>query len=210
MSFLPKIKRRDKYVGEAGQSGYRRYKLEISLDCRHRCVYCDLHANNLGGYPLMELDHFRPKAPDLFPHLKEDPFNLLFSCRSCNGKKRDDWPAGTGDETHIDGVGYVDPFDDRQQYFGVDHEGKMFSKKAPAQYVIAQLALNRPLAVAVRRRTIFLSHLNQAAKLLEAEHNELLNNAEEVDRARLKEIVRLLGQIRSKIIKQIDSEGAAI
>lgn len=156
----------------------------------------------------MELDHFRPKSKNFYPHLKNDPFNLLLSCRSCNGKKRDDWPAGTGtNDTHVNGVGYIDPFDDRQLYFEVDPDGRMLAKQPPASYAIDQLALNRPLAVSVRHRTIVLRKLKSAADRLQQEIDTACDSGET---DKIKVMNQLMRMIIQKIVNISIAQGTAI
>ena len=171
MSFFPAIVRRAQYTGEPKVYTYRRYKSEIAEDCAHRCVYCDCHCNSLGGHVLMELDHFRPKADHHFPELENQPTKLVLACRSCNGKKRDDWPAGKATaETHVDGLGYIDPFETKRTlYFQVEGSGTLTALNAPADYMIEQLSLNRPFAVAIRARRLVRSTLHAAIRSLIAE-----------------------------------------
>lgn len=208
MSFLPKLARRTAYAGEQGIYGYGRYKREICEDCQHRCVYCDLHANSVGGYGAMELDHFRPKSQKFFPHLKDDPLNLLLSCRSCNGKKRDDWPAGTStNDTHINGVGYVDPFEDRQVYFEVGPDGRLLAKQPPAEYVIDQLALNRPLAVSVRNKVLVLRKLKSAIKQLQQGIDAACDSG---DTIKAKDMNQLLRKLFQSVVDMLIQEGPAI
>jgi hypothetical protein len=164
MNFFPTIVRRAQYIGEPKVYTYRKYKSEIAEDCAHRCVYCDCHCNSLGGQVLMELDHFRPKSVLHFPELENEPKNLVLACRSCNGKKRDDWPAGKAMETtHVDGLGYIDPFEtQRPLYFNVEERGTLAANKDPAAYMIEQLSLNRPFAVAIRARRLLRGKLHAA------------------------------------------------
>jgi hypothetical protein len=178
MSFFPAIVRRAQYTGEPKVYNYRRYRSEIAEDCAHRCVYCDCHCNSFGGYVLMELDHFRPKAKQYFPELEDEPTNLVLACRSCNGKKRDDWPAGKASEgTHLNGVGYIDPFEtNRSRYFIVEECGILMAKEAPAAYMIEHLSLNRPFAVAVRGRRLLRGKLHAAIKMLIAEGRKIVSN----------------------------------
>ncbi|MCW1925809.1 HNH endonuclease [Luteolibacter arcticus] len=171
MKFFPIISRRTNYVGVSRIYSYRKYKDEISEDCAFRCVYCDCHCNSFGGHAAMELDHFRPKSERYFPELEDDPANLLLACRSCNGKKRDDWPMDKlGGLTHFEGVGYIDPFEsERTLYFHVENCGSFSAKEDPAAYMIEQLALNRPFAVAVRARRILRGKLHAAIDSLAEE-----------------------------------------
>ena len=151
--FFPKLRRRKEYRGKPGVSGHRRFRAEIAEDCLRRCVYCDCAEDDIGGDPMMELDHFRPEA--LFAHLCDEPTNLVYACRSCNGKKRHDWPAGEGTMTHVNGAGYLDPFtDERQMYFRVAASGEVQPLNPPAAYLVSRLALNRPLLQMLRRRSI--------------------------------------------------------
>lgn len=119
----------------------------------------------------MELDHFRPKAQHHFPELEDEPTNLVLACRSCNGKKRDDWPAGrSAGITHLQGIGYIDPFGvTRTHYFGVENCGSLAAKRAPAAYMIEQLSLNRPFAVAIRARRLLRAKLHAAIDSLAGE-----------------------------------------
>ena len=179
MSFFPNIVRRARYTGTPLEYTYRKYKSEIAEDCAHRCVYCDCHCNSFGGHAAMELDHFRPKAEHHFPELEDEPTNLVLACRSCNGKKRDDWPADKSEgKTHIEGIGYVDPFQvDRTLYFGVENSGSLAAKEAPAAYMIEQLSLNRPFAVAIRARRLMRRELHAAIDSLATELRDMEGSA---------------------------------
>lgn len=141
----------------------------------------------------MELDHLRPKSANFFPHLKDEPTNLVLACRSCNGKKRDDWPAGTQcTETHKDGIGYIDPFQvNRTSYFTVDENGILNAIQNPANYMIEQLALNRPFAIAIRSRRIMRQKLSGAISELA---NALRSFEKPPTQEELKEIADLLDQ----------------
>lgn len=159
--FFPALTRRPEYAGEAGVAGYRKYRAEIRDDCVRRCVYCDCPEDLIGGGPMMELDHFRPQKQ--FPDLEEAPANLVYSCRSCNNKKRADWPAGAGTaNTHVGGEGYLDAFAvQRAAYLRVIDSGELEALQPPAMYLIRQLALNRPLMRHLRRRAILQDFLQR-------------------------------------------------
>lgn len=106
----------------------------------------------------MELDHLRPES--IFDALKDIPTNLVYACRSCNGKKRHDWPAGVDNCTHKNGAGYLDPFvDDRAAYFRVLSNGTIESVQPPAAYIISRLALDRPLLRRLRRKRLLTATL---------------------------------------------------
>lgn len=156
--FFPKLVRREAYQGAHGKSGYGRFRQEIAEDCLRRCVYCDCPEEDIGGEPMMELDHFRPEA--YFEGLRDDPTNLVYACRSCNGKKRHDWPAGSGEITHVDGEGYLDPFvEQRTMYLRVLRSGFIEPLNPPGAYLVFKLGLNRPLLRSLRKRRILRNSL---------------------------------------------------
>lgn len=156
----------------------------------------------------MELDHFRPKAEALFPELEDEPTNLVLSCRSCNGKKRDDWPAGkTKGKTHVGGYGYIDPFKvQRSLYFEVVSNGELRGKKAPAAYVIEHLSLNRPFAMAVRARRVLRVRLHQAIDSLASDLKAL--DGQPNRPGQLTQIASLLEQANRALCK-LELEDAA-
>jgi len=158
--FYQSIDRRDKYLGEHGVYGYAQYRNEISEDCKGKCVYCDMPVDYLGGLSAMELDHFRPHS--IFDELKIDPFNLVLSCRSCNGKKSNDWPAGNDvSVTYVDEGGYIEPFKNlRSNFFCVNNSGNISALKHPAGYMIHRLGLNRPFLNKLRLKMILITRLN--------------------------------------------------
>jgi hypothetical protein len=161
--FFPRLTRRATYTGTAGVYGYRRYRAEVSEDCQYRCVYCDSHHSDIGGEPMMEMDHFRPESK--FGHLADDPLNLVYACRSCNRLKGYDWPAGNASECYCGEEGYLDPFqDDRTQFFSVTNLGEIVPLKAPARYIERRLGLNRPLLKRLRLRALMV---RESRKLLD-------------------------------------------
>lgn len=204
--FFPVITRREAYLGCSGVYTYRKYKAEIVEDCKHRCVYCDGHGSSFGGHEMMELDHIRPKADHLFPKLRNEPTNLVLACRSCNGKKSDDWPAGADtEEMHVAGSGYIDPFGERRDnYFEVGVDGCLVAKRDPAGYMIVQLALNRPFAVAVRARRFVRVRLLTA---IEDIINMLRDMAERpCSREEIIEIADLLGSAKAELQSLFDED----
>ncbi len=156
--FFPALARRSSYPvrKDGGFYKYSAYKQEVREDCQGRCVYCDSHENEIGGAESMELDHFRPRKYKEHAHLVNDPANLVWSCRGCNRLKSSYWPA-LGLATTVRGsIGFVDPFaEDRAQYFLVQKDGTIRALKAPGEYKIRLLALNR----ATRRRLRELRYL---------------------------------------------------
>jgi len=146
--YFPKLIRRRAY---SVFSSYREYKLEIREDCQGRCVYCDLHENELGGMEHMTLDHFRPRS--LYTKLEHEPTNLVWSCRICNERKGNVWPAIGTKHTFVIHGGFVDPFmEDLHEYFDVTKEGALIARKHPAKFMIRQMKLNRAGARASRKK----------------------------------------------------------
>lgn len=175
MIFFGPLKRRPTYVGTKGVSGYGRYRDEIAEDCKHRCVYCDHSEKDLGGPPMMELDHLRPQSS--FKDLEKSPTNLLYACRSCNGKKGNDWPAGKSERTYENGIGYVDPFkESRAEFFAVSACGRVQPREDPAKYVIERLGLNRSLLQLLRQRRFLAGRLRQIIVDVEPRVNTALEN----------------------------------
>jgi hypothetical protein len=192
--FFPPLTRRAEYTGEAGIAGYRRYRAEIRADCVRRCVYCDCPEDLLGGGPMMELDHFRPQKH--YPDLDNDPTNLVYSCRSCNNKKRADWPAGKGAAaTHVGGEGYLDMFAvQRNIYLHVVDSGELQALQPPAMYLIRRLALNRPLMRYLRRRAILQEALQRRLAELIPKVEKRIATAEVKDKPLFQEILDVLRQ----------------
>ena len=56
-----------------------------------KCCYCEKHISKNGNEQAIE--HFRPKADNKFPELKNEWTNLLHSCADCNGKKSSQFPV---------------------------------------------------------------------------------------------------------------------
>ena len=143
--FFPKLRRRKQYcTNRNGEyyTNYREYKQEIRRDCLGRCVYCDLHENELGGQTVMEIDHFRPRGK--FPRLANNPHNLVWSCATCNNKKSNHWPALGTNDTFVGNKGFIDSFEEnRLDYFEVGSDGTIIPLKPPAKYIIELLRPNR-------------------------------------------------------------------
>ena len=142
--FFPKLKRREQYhTNKDGKyhANYREYRQEIRQDCLGRCVYCDLHENEMRGQTVMEIDHFRPRGK--FPELVNNPHNLVWSCASCNRQKLDHWPALGTNDTFVGNEGFIDPFEEhRSDYFKVRSDGSIIPLKPPAEYMEKLLVLN--------------------------------------------------------------------
>lgn len=176
--FYPIITRRTQYSVKPDGTYYKTYSYyhtEISEDCHHRCVYCDITELEMGGEGMV-LDHFRPYK--YFEELVNDPNNLVLSCPKCNGLKSSHWPAGnTSASTHNGVSGFIDPFiDSMRNYFSVQTDGLITSLKPPAKYIERKLSLNRKTRVDVRHWRI----LRQTAKdVLEASLIEFETKSEQ-------------------------------
>lgn len=142
--FLPNLHRRDVYKTTMDgnyYSNYGEYRQEIREDCWGRCIYCDLHENELGGVQHMEIDHFRPQSS--FTCDKNDvhnPINLMWSCRGCNNTKSNTWNSDEYGDPNI----FIDPFENnRKEYFNVLDDGEFEAIRGEAQIIINVLKLNR-------------------------------------------------------------------
>jgi len=157
--FYPKLARRTEYLTKKNGKFYvyARYRLEIAEDCLKRCVYCDAHEYEVGGASVMELDHFRPRSLVEFKDLINDPRNLVYSCRNCNGLKHELWPALGTVHTFVGTDGFIDPFEvNRRHYFAVRANGRIEARKSPAGYMISLMGLDRP----------FMRRLRQSRRLM--------------------------------------------
>jgi uncharacterized protein (TIGR02646 family) len=109
-----------------------------------KCAYCE-HPLNAGRTAAVE--HFRPKS--LFPSLVYDWLNYFLACGGCNGAKADKWPANKGE--------YLRPDEgDPATAFVFREDGTVEAAVAgsAADWMIADLDLNREWLVALRARTI--------------------------------------------------------
>jgi HNH endonuclease len=163
------LKRREKYETKPNGSfyAYSHYRVAIAEDCGYRCVYCDNHEDVIGGREAMEIDHFRPwqkifgpLKEKRFEHLKNEPKNLVHSCGVCNGYKRDFWPTEDTNRSHDDFKGWIEPFDEcRSDFLKAKQDGTLDALKAPAEYQIRKLRLNRPLLARLREHYLLKNRL---------------------------------------------------
>ncbi len=112
-----------------------------------KCCYCEKHIYNEGQGQAIE--HFRPKAPNQYPHLKNEWTNLLHACGDCNGKKGEKFDLDE-DEDPL----FIDPSDpniDPEDHlrFNVDDEDPNYGEVKPkdnsknGDYTIREIGLNR-------------------------------------------------------------------
>lgn len=164
--FFPKLSRHelDEYHNKNGvfYADYsKNYKL-VSIDCLHRCVYCDVTEKECGGEPF-SLDHFRPSkvfANKFNGELLVHPYNLYLSCQKCNVLKSSDWQGDVNSKngsSFIANRGYLDRFSSNfDSYMSVNDVGEIISllKTGPVNYMIKRLELNRPNRKYIRYKRI--------------------------------------------------------
>lgn len=56
-----------------------------------KCCYCEKKIGKGGQSQAVE--HFRPRAPEMFPELENEWTNLLHACSCCNGNKSNNFPT---------------------------------------------------------------------------------------------------------------------
>jgi 5-methylcytosine-specific restriction endonuclease McrA len=173
--FFKLLRRRDAYERhpEGAYFEYSEYRSAIAEDCEFTCVYCDSHEDVVGGRESMELDHFRPwnkgfgeHKEKRFEHLKHDPTNLVHACGVCNGFKWAHWPTEDPDRPYDNEKGWIDPFAEaRSDFLEVQEEGEVRARRAPGQYVIGKLRLNRPLLRRQREMRALMDRWDQTTRI---------------------------------------------
>lgn len=78
-----------------------------------KCCYCEKKIAKEGHEQAIE--HFRPKAQNQFPQLKNEWINLLHSCANCNGKKGNKFPVDANGNSLI--INPSDPSIDPEDHF---------------------------------------------------------------------------------------------
>jgi hypothetical protein len=208
--FFPSISRRVDYPkSNRGEfyADYSVYREHIRQDCLGRCVYCDSHENENGGPRHMNLDHFRPKSLPRFARLINDPGNLVWTCAGCNGLKGNKWPDENSDDCIIGNIGFVEPFSENYKiYFDIQSDGSLKSKKAPAEYMIAVLALNRPSKRKIRELRLVKCQIIKEFDEQIGRISKLLPRLSDDDRAVLEETTNWLIELQKKIIQLLDFE----
>ena len=156
VTFFGPLRRRAEYEtnpDDGSSYAYNHYRVPIAEDCEYRCVYCDCHEDTVGGREAMELDHFRPWQKGFgplkerkFEHLRNEPKNLVHACGACNGFKWSHWPTEDPCKPYDHEKGWIEPFEEcRSDFLEVLRDGTLRSRKAPGEYQIRKLRLNRPL-----------------------------------------------------------------
>lgn len=202
--FFLALKRREQYDLNANNTYYEYsyYREAIAEDCGFRCVYCDYHEDNVGGRESMELDHFRPWNKGFgqdnekkFNHLKHEPTNLVHACKVCNRFKWAYWPTEDPTKNYDDEKGWIDPFQEiRADFLNVERDGTISAKKAPGQYQITKLRLNRPLLKRQREFRLIQSNLQKLEAKLQL---EIEKDKESALAHTLTEVLLVFAKIRS-------------
>ncbi|WP_440216090.1 HNH endonuclease [Chromobacterium piscinae] len=206
--FYPKLNRLQEYKKKDSGAyySYQKYHDQVLLDCQNRCVYCDIRIDEI-GFEGFALDHFRPQ--DLFPYLKNNPYNLVIACPKCNRGKWNHWPLSATDAgCHNDIVGFIDPFlDDRSIYFDIKITGELIDLKPPSTYLIKLLNLNRPTRVLVRKRRIIKNQINELHKCLSILMDDIQKQPiKEDNKEQLSEKIKIASTIVSLIQSLSDSK----
>ena len=96
-----------------------------------KCCYCEKYIDKSGNDRAVE--HFRPKATNKFPELKNTWSNLLHVCAACNGKKSAKFPVDEeGNPLFLDPSDpSVNPEDHME--FNVNHEDDIEFAKVSAK-----------------------------------------------------------------------------
>lgn len=190
--YYPKITRRTSYkTSNRGTyySNYSEYHDEISEDCQHRCVYCDILLKENGGEG-MHLDHFRPQKH--FPNLSNSPLNLLLACAKCNQLKSDFWPDEKLSKSH-----FIDPFSIiRSNHFSVKNTGEVEGLSSQSQYTIELLSINRPSRRTIRKTRAVKQSAMEVIEHIELELEKLANGSIPDAVSRLPPLCTALSEVR--------------
>lgn len=100
---------------------------ELRKDFNQRCGYCDI-SDEFYTVNFFQIDHFRPSKK--FDKYEHEYFNLVYSCRNCNGFKSDYW--ATQDENSPindeNSEGLVDPCSEAySELFSRNERGSIMS-----------------------------------------------------------------------------------
>ncbi len=89
------------------QNNYNRYESILKEDFHNMCGYCGKtqHATSKG----FEIDHFIPNK--IAEEHKNNYYNLVYSCYTCNRKKSSKWPTNNKKKhiCHERNIGIIDP-----------------------------------------------------------------------------------------------------
>ena len=162
----PRIHRRESPPVMQGRFGYRNAQPYLRRDFAHRCAYCGVHEQQMGGPQGFCIDHFKPRSRG---GSVNEYTNLYWVCMSCNMIKHDKWPTR---EQHRQGYRFADPC--REQDGGVhfveSDDGLLQVLTRCGEYHVSTLRLNRPWLRKQRRLRVHKQfRLNVAYHQLQSE-----------------------------------------
>lgn len=87
---IKKCKGTSKEVDEKYFNRYRKKEVKESLQTMYaeKCCYCEATITNVA---FEDIEHRKPKAKNLFPHLAFEWKNLHLACPKCNNTKSNQW-----------------------------------------------------------------------------------------------------------------------
>jgi|SRR5690554_1088779 len=140
-------------------SEYGKYRPELRLEAKEKCVYCGIHENSLGGSDSFHVEHYKPKSK--FSKLEKEFENLFYACAICNRFKSNDWPIDPNSAHSI--PSYPDPkLVNYNTLFDIDEDGVLHGKYTAAKYMIEKIVLNRPQLINERKERMLRERLNKA------------------------------------------------
>jgi uncharacterized protein (TIGR02646 family) len=133
------------------QRPYKEWKMELSQEALHSCVYCCVHESYFGGIRNYHVEHYKPKSK--FAELQNDYSNLFYCCAICNVFKGNDWIDLPADQNSYSAPFYPNPsLTDYAGLLSVDGTSKrVLSAFVTGKYLIERLYLNRPQLIIARR-----------------------------------------------------------
>jgi len=147
----------------ASVSEYGKYRPELRLEAKEKCVYCAIHENSLGGSDSFHIEHYKPKSK--FSNLEKDFNNLFYACAICNRFKSNDWPKEPNKTLSY--PAYPDPKSvNYNSLFELDENGVLHGKNPASKYIIAKIVLNRPQLINERKESKLRDRLNEVITIL--------------------------------------------
>ena len=123
-------------------TSYNDHKADLRLDFNERCGYCDCWDKFKTTY--YEIDHFVPKSI-LTIKLKTDYSNLVYSCKSCNNAKSNQWPTNDQNIYNQNNQGFIDPcHNDYALQFERSDNGEIRPITELGKWMFVTLKLDKP------------------------------------------------------------------
>lgn len=128
---------------------YKLCKEDLSIEGKHKCVYCCIPENRWGGIRNFHVEHYKPKS--IFKKDIDNYINLFYACSVCNGFKGNDWPNHP--QLTFDVAFYPNPIEyNYSELIQVDYEnGYVTGNNFTANYLIEKLYLNRKQLINERK-----------------------------------------------------------